>query len=260
MYIEDILPDDVQRFLNERAKQYKKKTVKDDLAFLRMVLDSAMNDEIIPKNPAKDRRIFNPAEEGSGTSSLTREQIISIQKSIPHLEDKRERCLLGLLAYTSMRREELLGLRWENINFEDNTIEIKAALVYPHSKPTIKCPKTRSSQRTFPMDPHLKEILLPVRQEYGYVICSDNGEPFTLYGYNMLWESLSRHIDLYGMTALNFRTTFATMSVASGVDIRTTQALMGHSDPKLTLKVYTKVEQTRLPAAVAQISGFLKDS
>ena len=51
-----------------------------------------------------------------------------------------------------------------------------------------------------------------------------------------------------------------TTMVASGVDIRTTQALMGHSDPKMTLKVYTKVEQTRLPAAMNQISSFLSDS
>jgi len=62
------------------------------------------------------------------------------------------------------------------------------------------------------------------------------------------------------MTAINFRTTFATMANASGVDIRTTQALMGHSDPKMTLKVYTKVEQTRLPAAVNRISAFLHDT
>ena len=250
----------VQHFLNGRAKLYKKKTVKDDLAFLRMVLDSAVNDGIIAKNPARDKRIFNPAVEGTDTAAFTREQITAIQSSIPSLEDERERCLLALLAYSSMRREELLALRWECVNFESNTFEIKSALVYPKSKPTFKDTKTRSGRRVFPMDSRLRDILFSCRKESGLIVCNDDGNPFTLHGYRMLWKSLSDHINLYGMTAMNFRTTFATMAVASGVDIRTTQALMGHSDPKLTLKVYTKVEQTRLPAAMNQISSFLSDS
>ena len=259
-FVEDIKPDQIQQFLNERAKQYKKKTVKDDLAFLKMVLDSAVSDEIIAKNPARDRRIYNPAEEGEETAALTRCQINAIQEAIPRLEDVRERCLLGLLAYSSMRREELLALRWENIDFEANIFEIKAALVYPNSRPTFKATKTKSGKRIFPLDIRLREILLSCRQESGLIICNDEGKPFTIHGYQKLWKTLSEHIELYGMTAINFRTTFATMAIASGVDIRTTQALMGHSDPKMTLKVYAKVEQTRLPAAMNQISSFLSDT
>ena len=62
------------------------------------------------------------------------------------------------------------------------------------------------------------------------------------------------------MTAKNFRTTFATMMVASGVDIKTTQSLMGHSTPEMTLKVYAKTEPTRLPAAVETLGNFLSDA
>ena len=61
--------------------------------------------------------------------------------------------------------------------------------------------------------------------------------------YRRLWDSLKSHIELYGMTAINFRTTFATMMVASGVDIKTTQALMGHSTPEMTLKIQKAFEQ-----------------
>ena len=103
MNIEDIRPDDVQAFLNERASKYKRATVKADWALLKEILSSAVNDDIIIKNPAKDRRVHNPAEEGSGTKALTREQITAIQKAIPTLKDANERCLIALLAYTSMR-------------------------------------------------------------------------------------------------------------------------------------------------------------
>ena len=58
------------------------------------------------------------------------------------------------------------------------------------------------------------------------------------------------------MTAINFRTAFATMMVASGVDIKTTQALMGHSTPDMTLKVYAKKEESRLPEAMKKWRHF----
>lgn len=69
-----------------------------------------------------------------------------------------------------------------------------------------------------------------------------------------------KNLFLYGMTAINFRTTFATMMVASGVDIKTTQALMGHSTPEMTLKVYAKKEESRLPDAVRKMETFLAGS
>jgi len=210
-------------------------------------------------NPARDSRIYNPAEESDETVALNREQVRAIQNAIPRLKDDRERCLLGLLAYTSMRREELLALRWENIDFQNNTFEIRAALVYPNSKPTLKATKTKSGKRIFPMDERLRDVLKPCARQRGLIISNDMGQPLTLHGYQKLWRTLSEHVDLYGMTAKNFRTTFATMAIASGVDIRTTQALMGHSDPKMTLKAYAKVEESRLPAAINKISDFLSE-
>ena len=80
-----------------------------------------------------------------------------------------------------------------------------------------------------------------------YVISKGDGRPITADGYRKLWKSLSSHIELYGMTAINFRTTFCTMMVASGVDIKTAQALMGHATPEMTLKIYAKQEESRIP-------------
>lgn len=258
MPIEDMKADDVQCFLFQRSKKYKKKTVKDDLAFLRMVLDSAVNDGIIARNIAKDKRLINPAVSGEGTKALTREQVATIKRDLPNLRDEQERCLLALLVNTSMRREEALGLKWEDVDFVNGFININEALVYSNSKPILKDTKTSTSKRKFPMNRQLQGILFEVRRENGYVICGNDGNPLSLYQYLKLWESLSSHIELYGATAINFRTTFATMAIASGVDVKSTQALLGHADPTMTLRVYAKVEQTKLPTAVSQIDDYLR--
>ena len=257
MAIEDITPSAVQDFLTHRAESYKKATVKADWAMLKEVLDSAVSDGIIPKNPAKDKRVHNPAKAGSGTASLTREQIAAIQRAIPTLEDARERCLIALLAYTSMRREEVLGLMWENVDFEKNVLEIRQAVVHPVSAAVTKETKNEFSLRTFPMSEALRAILFPCRKKKGYVIAEEDGSPLSSTAYGRLWKSLKSHIELYGMTAINFRTTFATMAVASGVDIKTTQALMGHATPEMTLMVYAKKEESRLPDAMEKLESFL---
>ena len=257
MNIEDITPAAVQEFLTERAKTYKKATVKADWAVLKEVLDSAVSDHIIKMNPAKDSRVKNPAKAGDGTPALTREQVIAIQKEIPNLQDPTERCLIALLAYTSMRREEVLGLTWENVKFDQRIIEITQAIVYPVGATVSKGTKNDFSRRAFPMGQELFDILWNCRKNDGYVISKGDGRPITADGYRKLWKSLSSHIELYGMTAINFRTTFCTMMVASGVDIKTAQALMGHATPEMTLKVYAKQEESRIPNAIEKVSSFL---
>lgn len=257
MNIEDITPAAVQEFLTERAKTYKKATVKADWAVLKEVLDSAVSDHIIKMNPAKDSRVKNPAKAGDGTPALTREQVIAIQKEIPNLQDLTERCLIALLAYTSMRREEVLGLTWENVKFDQRVIEITQAIVYPVGATVSKGTKNDFSRRAFPMGQELFDILWNCRKNDGYVISKGEGRPITADGYRKLWKSLSSHIELYGMTAINFRTTFCTMMVASGVDIKTAQALMGHATPEMTLKIYAKQEESRIPDAIEKVSSFL---
>ena len=164
---------------------------------------------------------------------------------------------MALPAYTSMRREELLGLRWENVDMENPLIHICEAVTYPKSKPVVKGTKTESSVRNIPIADALYEVLKPLAQASGYVLPGRGGKPVSEPTFRRLWKSIGEHIELYGATPINFRTTFATMAVASGVDIRTTQSLMGHSTPEMTLSVYTRQEDTRLPEAMKQMSGFL---
>ena len=256
-YIEDITVDDVMDWLNARAKEVSRKTIKGDWGVLKEIMTSAVEDGLITKNPAKDRRLKNPAVDKGGTKALTKVQITSIRNSISMLQDPRERLALSLLVYTSMRREELLGLRWENIDLENRLIYICEAVTYPKSKPVVKETKTESSVRNIPIADALYEVLAPLAQTAGYILPGRGGKPVSEPTFRRLWKSIGEHIELYGATPINFRTTFATMAVASGVDIKTTQTLLGHSTPDTTLKIYTRQEDTRLPEAMKRMDAFL---
>ena len=259
MPISAITPEDIQLFLTRRAESFTKKTVRDDLAILRDIMNSAMEDGLIARNPTKDRRVRNNAPATSGTQALTRDQVATIQRDIPRLKDPVERCLIALLAYTSMRREEVLGLKWDRVDFERNKLLIDRAVVYTGGHMYEKGAKTQHSVREFPMCPALREILLTCRQEGGYGVHSgDSSRPVLTHNrYQKLWASLGEHIELYGSTARNFRTTFATLAIASGVDVKTTQKLMGHANAKMTMDVYAKVDPGQYDQAMERLGSFL---
>ena len=68
------------------------------------------------------------------------------------------------LFYAGMRREEMLGLSWEDINFDTGFLRIERVITYPSSKAVVGLPKTKSSSRSVAMPDELIRILKPHRQ------------------------------------------------------------------------------------------------
>ena len=258
-YIEGITAEDVQLFLAKRSAQCTKKTVHDDLATLRDLMNSAVEDGLIVKNPTKDRRIRVNAPSTRGTTALTRDQMSDIRRRIPFVGDPIARCFVALLAYTSMRREEVLGLKWECVDFEKGVLRIENAVVYTGGHMYIKGCKTETSAREFPLCSALRDILLACRRDSGYVIYADDPEKpiSSLCRYQRFWRELSEEIELYGATARTFRTTFATLAIHSGVDVKTAQGLMGHASSKMTMDVYAKVDPGKYADAIEKLEGYL---
>lgn len=260
MYVEDIQPDTVQQFLNYRAFEdgMKKATVKADWAFLREIMECAVRDGLINTNPAKDMRLKNNAEAGEGTLALSPDQYKSVRSSVEVLQDETERVTLALFAYTSFRLEEALALKWSDVDFETNTIHVHSALTFVNGKADQKKTKTKESKRDFPMGEKLRSILFAAKRENGYIISgSSDGEHITEARFYRMWNRIGRQVDLYGTTPINFRTTFATVGIAAGVDPRTMAKLMGHSNTDTTMNVYSKVVECQLPMAVNMLNTYL---
>ena len=260
MNVEDIQPDTVQQFLNYRAfeDRMKKATVKADWAFLREIMECAVRDGIIPSNPARDIRLKNNAEAGEGTLALSPEQYKAIRSSVDLLANEIERVTLALFAFTSFRLEEALALKWDDVDFDNNTIRIHSAMTFVNGKADHKTTKTRESKRDFPMGDKLRTILFSVKKDNGYIIAgSPDGDHITESKFYRMWDRISKQVNLYSTTPINFRTTFTTVGIAAGVDPRTMAKLMGHSNTDTTMNVYSKVVDCQLPAAVNALSTYL---
>lgn len=106
---------------------------------------------------------------------------------------------MALMVFTGMRRGEVLGLRWEDIDFEKKLITVSRAVSYTTNQPIVSEPKTQSGKRTIPLNDQLVEFLKPL-QDSGYVV---GGEaPPT----QMVYRRIERHINAPRLPAqLHFR-------------------------------------------------------
>lgn len=126
-----------------------------------------------------------------------------------------------ILHYTGMRVGELLGLTWDNINFDNLTITINKQWVRLNENRThgLGPLKTKNSYRTIPIPPSLSDVLL----EYKARCTTDRLIP--IYSPTLVHEYTKRHINKH--TTHDFRHTYATKLLAKGVDIKTVASLLG---------------------------------
>ena len=157
------------------------------------------------------------------------------------------RTLVLLAAVTGLRRGELFGLKWENVNFQKAEIQIVRSLVDQIEGP----PKTLASRRPIPMSSELSLVLANWRTQSRF---SKDGDWIfaspSAIGRLPYWPDavLKRHVlpaaERAGIEKRigwhSFRRTLATLLQSSGASVKTTQDLLRHSSPTMTLGVYAK--------------------
>ncbi|MGE5674566.1 MAG: tyrosine-type recombinase/integrase [Mycobacterium leprae] len=154
----------------------------------------------------------------------------------------RDKAILHLLAFTGVRRSELIALRWEDVWFDQKVIRVMG--------------KGRQ-ERCVPMNNVLAEVLwaylqsqLPVAPGRAAFL-SRTGRPMAA---SSLYDLFKKYVRAAGLDYQRFsphkvRHTFATMLLARGVDLRTIQELLGHNDVSST-QIYTHTSPVRAREAV----------
>ena len=171
-------------------------------------------------------------------------------------------------ALTGARRSEVLALRWSDFDRENMALWIKRSVAYtPTSGMIIKDTKTHSERR-ISIDPTAKSLisaqieLLKSMTEYGFELIDDpylffaepdGSVPFHPDTPSKIFRKVCDKLGLpYHLHQLRHFT--ATQLIAAGVDVRTVSGRLGHSDPSITLRVYSHILEQRDRAA-AELMG-----
>ncbi len=252
MKLSDISTGTVQRFYNEKAKSgYATSTIKHIKCLLSQILDSAMEDDLIDKNPVKSKRLTIIHKEIK-RMPLTAAQVSDILQHVRDL-DEQQQLLIVLPLFTGMRRGEMLALTWGDVDLTANVIHItKAVEFFNGNIPVIKAPKTEAGIRDLPITDDLRPYLTRSQHAAAQYVIGNELQPVTKRAFEWCFRHIP--IDLHGATAHVFRHTFATLA-ASRTDPKTLQGLLGHAKCDITMNRYAHVRQESLAQAGQKLSG-----
>jgi len=171
------------------------------------------------------------------------------------------------LALCGLRRGEIAGLRWADIDFKAGTLAIVHNRVDAGGTTVENDPKSAKSRRVLPMPPRIPKVLraakkrqaaerLVLGEHYGkgdYVVCNEAGQPYHPQVVSRYWASAVRAAGLRHVKLHGGRHTAATLMHLDGVPVSVIAAWIGHSDPGLTLRVYAHSQDDALKAAASAL-------
>lgn len=174
--------------------------------------------------------------------------------------DEPWRTLFAVFAVTGMRGAEVLGLGVDDIDFEGSRIFVRRST----QNGIMQLPKTRTSTRTLPMPEGLSWMLGAFLAKHhrpnpnGLLFCSTEGNPLWLdhVRERRLWPILDR----LGITRCGFhafRRGCGTLLASVGAPVKVAQGQLGHSDPRVTLEIYTQVVDADHRKAAASVDRVL---
>ncbi|MHB8388178.1 MAG: tyrosine-type recombinase/integrase [Acidobacteriaceae bacterium] len=218
-----------------------------------------------------DRNPIRGLTRGSGVrQSSKREKVpdileVSELKAILAELQLRERVLLFLDMVTGLRRGELAGLKWQDVDYENLQIDVNKSVV---NQVVGRC-KTEASQKPVPMDEYTARDLLswyretPYRNPDDWVFASNSGRAGKKRGKQPLWlQTIMRYhvqpvVKRLGINKRvswhTFRRTYATLLKANGEDVKVVQELLRHGSTRVTLDIYAQAQMSAKRAAQQKV-------
>jgi len=237
--------------------------------FISAILERAVKWGLIVSNPC--RRIDPPKMEKKNPQYLNEADAARMMELLQS-EAEPNRTIFNLLLYTGMRRGELLGLEWKDIDLDTGVLSICRTSQYTNERGIFTDDvKTSSSHRSMKLPENLVELLKQYKawqdgerekigdrwEDTDRLFTAWNGAPMSLSSpYVQLQNFLKRHnlpkINIHGL-----RHTNATLLIAQGVNARTVAGRLGHSMTSTTLNIYSHELQSADAAAAEALEGIL---
>ena len=240
-----------------QPKGLSAKTVRNINQIISSALNLAKEQKLISSNPAEACAL--PKVEHREMKTLPVEQLTSF------LREAKETGVYEMYYIelaTGLRRGELLGLKWDDIDMANGTIRVQRQVARIDGE-IVEAPlKTKNSYRTVSIGDDAIEVLKEQRKKVGreieYVFPSPNGGPISP---DSVLNMLHRVLERAGLPKIRFhdlRHTFATLALQNGVDIKTVSGMLGHFSAGFTLDTYAHVTTSAQKEAANTMGGVLR--
>ena len=231
---------DIQRFYDMLSRKLASGTVRRIHTTLHGILKAAAQARLIPRNPVEE--VTPPKFSYQEKKVLTAEQVDRLLEVIQ--KDTLWHDLFYTELTTGLRRGELLGLKWSDIDLEKGDLRVQRQIGRIDGK-IIEMPlKTKNAYRTLPLSADAISVLKMQKRKVGgseWVFPSPTGDPLSP---DSVLHMLQRALKRAGLLRIRFhdlRHTFATMALQNGVDVKTVSSMLGHYSAGFTLDTYAHV-------------------
>ena len=241
-----------------QPKGLSAKTVRNIHQILSSALKLAQEQRLILTNPAEGCAL--PRVEHQEMKTLTTVQLASF------FREARESGVFELYYLelaTGLRRGELLGLKWEDVDLERGDLRVRRQVSRINGE-VVEAPlKTKNAYRTLPLAEDTVSVLREQRKKVGnspWVFPSPDGGPISP---DSVLHMLHRVLKRAGLPKVRFhdlRHTFATLALQNGVDVKTVSGMLGHFSAGFTLDTYAHITSAAQRQAAKTMENVLSGS
>ena len=243
-YIAEIKTSDITRFFHLMKRDgYAKKTVKNHKIIINRIFHYAVIEGDIQYNVARE------AELPRGLPETKRHPATPIEEK--RIRNAADVWLLPFMAlFTGMRKGELLGLKWEDIDLDARMIHVQRSVWYESTIPRIKAPKTEAGKRKVPiLDVLYDELIkIDIRKKTPDHYVFGGEKPMTEKAYRYAYAKFQKQTGIKA-TAQQLRKSYATLAVGANVPADVLRVIFGHADISTTLNIYAEVRDERITSA-----------
>lgn len=259
--LKDIKPLHIQMFLS-KISRYCNTVQSTNLSIVRQIFLTAEDNGLILKSPVKrrDKPDGKKTREKEPLTNSQAAQLLAAVKGTPAYLF----CMIAL--FTGMRRGEIMGLMWEDVDFDAGHIYVTHNLIVlknPWRGVVTTDLKTDAACRRIPLSLPLRCLLEEERRKSTspYVFAQADGSAPTHHSFDLIWRHVTGRIasEKYPIGSIRYthgkgrytvcldfdctphllRHTYITLLFEAGLDIKQVQYLAGHAKPEVTLQIYT---------------------
>lgn len=268
MLLVNVKPIHCQKIFSDMADEgYKTTTMYQTRIALYNMLDFAKENDIIISNPCKKSVKSDMGKPSDKKRAL---EVFEQQRFLQYAEGQSYENQYRFILQTGLRTGELVGLKWEDIDFEKKILSIQRSMEYRHSSKVWRVgePKSKSGYRTIPLTDEAVRILKDQKVKNSrlkvvpmewrdYIFLCRKGTPIKNSTYDTALYKICEKADMKPFAMHILRHTFATRCIEGGMKPKTLQKILGHSNIGITMNLYVTTTEDEKQKEIERVAEAL---
>jgi integrase len=267
--LQRLSPAALNQLYAELGDHLSPRTVRYVHTVLRRALADAVKWNRLTRNPAD--LATPPSASAAKSPTMKTWTADELRRFLKHVRGDRLRAAWHVLAMTGMRRGEVLGLGWRDIDLDAGRLSVTRTLIRGKGQPQFSEPKTDRSRRSVALDGETVALLRehrkrqleerlqwgPAYDDQGLVFSREDGSPIWPRTFSRAFAAHLKAAELSPIRLHDLRHTHATLALAAGIHPKVVQERLGHSNVGITLDTYSHAVPAMQEDAAAKVAALI---